>query len=775
MPAPEDAVHVDARPGLLLLAVLALAGCAPGDASASGSRGAAAAGAVTAADRASSAPDRATPAHASDRPSRAPGVRSGLAPARLELPASASGPFGITDPASGVAIVVTPAADDATGVTLRALPDGVEDFVAFAARPAREELSYAVALESAAGLRWVGDVVELLDAAGAPRLRVAAPYVVDAAGWRHAAALAVEGCAADRDPRAPWGRAPAPPGATSCTLRVRWGEALAEGAPALDYPVVVDPSWETTGSMSAARYRHQATLLADGRVLVTGTISGIGPSAELYDPATGTWAVTGPLAVPRYEHAAVAIEGGLAVLVIGGRGPCGGCPALDSVERYDAATGELSLVAAMPGGPRVAHAAATLADGTVLVAGGRTAVDAPYTILATAELFDPQTDTFTAVAPLAHARMAATLTALADGTALAVGGEPGTKAAERFDPAMGWLDAGASAARRSAHAAVRLSDGRVVIVGGRDGTDPVETTEIFDPAAPPGGAWTISGDLLLGHLTGDAAWLPGDRVLEVGLVAGAELFDPQAGAWALTAPMPEALTRLTATSLPGGGVLVAGGATLDSVPSAEAFVFELSPLGAACTGDAECASSHCADGVCCDDACDGECRACSAAVKGGGADGTCELVAAGTPAPEECAATEGAPCGPTGLCSGDGKCELAPAGASCQSASCGEPGTCDGEGACVCVPACSADGLRFGGADCAPYVCRADVGCLTECSGSSDCAPPQLCDRTRHCVAPAEEAPPPGCGCRIEERPRAGPALVAALVALGLARRRRRG
>ena len=54
-------------------------------------------------------------------------------------------------------------------------------------------------------------------------------------------------------------------------------------------------TWSPTGSMSAPRYGHTATLLPDGRVLVSGGSpdgsSALG-SAEIYDPALGTWSPT---------------------------------------------------------------------------------------------------------------------------------------------------------------------------------------------------------------------------------------------------------------------------------------------------------------------------------------------------------------------------------------------------------------------------------------------------------------------------------------------------
>ena len=89
----------------------------------------------------------------------------------------------------------------------RPLPGGVEDFVSFTARPATAEVAYDVAPgKGVSGLRLVGNTLELLDAGGVPRLRVAPPYVVGADGVQTDATLAVEGCAVDSDPSPPWGR-----------------------------------------------------------------------------------------------------------------------------------------------------------------------------------------------------------------------------------------------------------------------------------------------------------------------------------------------------------------------------------------------------------------------------------------------------------------------------------------------------------------------------------------------------------------------------------------
>jgi N-acetylneuraminic acid mutarotase len=94
-----------------------------------------------------------------------------------------------------------------------------------------------------------------------------------------------------------------------------------------------DPStgtWTTTGNMSSARYSHTASLLTNGKVLVTGGFHlGYGPgyqnSADLYDLSTGTWTTTGNMSSARYLHTASLLTNGK-LLVTGGynNGPLNG-------------------------------------------------------------------------------------------------------------------------------------------------------------------------------------------------------------------------------------------------------------------------------------------------------------------------------------------------------------------------------------------------------------------------------------------------------------------
>ena len=151
----------------------------------------------------------------------------GQADARVLLPARANAPFEMEDLGTGIKVeaklddVRDTAAEiadgyavykraHASGATLlrRAMPNGSEDYLSFAESPTDPHISYSVKLgQGVAGLRLVSNTLEFLDMNGAPRLRVAPPYIVSADGNWLEAKLDVEGCAIDRDASAPWQRA----------------------------------------------------------------------------------------------------------------------------------------------------------------------------------------------------------------------------------------------------------------------------------------------------------------------------------------------------------------------------------------------------------------------------------------------------------------------------------------------------------------------------------------------------------------------------------------
>jgi WD40 repeat protein len=97
------------------------------------------------------------------------------------------------------------------------------------------------------------------------------------------------------------------------------------GAGSLASAELYDPAtgqWSVTGSLGTARDHHTATLLPSGKVLASGGYIGgvIGApldSAELYDPTTGNWLVTGSLVTARYTHTATLLLNGKVLLSFG--------------------------------------------------------------------------------------------------------------------------------------------------------------------------------------------------------------------------------------------------------------------------------------------------------------------------------------------------------------------------------------------------------------------------------------------------------------------------
>ena len=92
--------------------------------------------------------------------------------------------------------------------------------------------------------------------------------------------------------------------------------------------------WTLTSSLAAGRWRHQLTLLPDGRVLVAGGRQGgaILGSAEIYDPATGLFNPAGTLVDARQDYTATLLSNGSVLLALG-QGATG---ALRSAELFTA-------------------------------------------------------------------------------------------------------------------------------------------------------------------------------------------------------------------------------------------------------------------------------------------------------------------------------------------------------------------------------------------------------------------------------------------------------
>ncbi|HSB07976.1 MAG TPA: kelch repeat-containing protein [Blastocatellia bacterium] len=156
---------------------------------------------------------------------------------------------------------------------------------------------------------------------------------------------------------------------------------LGEGSPQLYDPDT--GKWSSVGILgdNIGRLGHTATLLPDGRVLIVGGEyseypNGYGPSpAQLYDPDTGAWISTGDLNETRFHHTATLLPDGK-VLVSGGtaRRPRqdnrdSGFVSLRSSELFDPNKGTWSLAGSLKT-RRSYHTATLLPDGIPLIVGG---------------------------------------------------------------------------------------------------------------------------------------------------------------------------------------------------------------------------------------------------------------------------------------------------------------------------------------------------------------------------------------------------------------------
>ncbi|TYK51396.1 DUF6603 domain-containing protein [Actinomadura decatromicini] len=207
------------------------------------------------------------------------------------------------------------------------------------------------------------------------------------------------------------------------------GGTGARGA-ALASAELYDPdtaTWAEVAPMGCARTGHQAVPIG-GRVLVIGGAlpTGEGERAlafcEIYDPAAKTWTPTGSLLTPRKGHQATVLSDGR-VLVTGGDAVPSvpyRVDGLASAELYDPATGAWTRVADLPGGGRSGHRSVLTPAGVVVIGGtGRARATAGYR---DAVVFDPGSGAWTATGRLGTGRWDFPAVDLADGRVLVAGG-----------------------------------------------------------------------------------------------------------------------------------------------------------------------------------------------------------------------------------------------------------------------------------------------------------------------------------------------------------------
>jgi hypothetical protein len=345
-------------------------------------------------------------------------------------------------------------------------------------------------------------------------------------------------------------------------------------------------------SLGERRSSHTATVLADGRLLIAGGLSGNTALASvlLVDPATGAVRSTGSLQTARGRHTATLLKDGR-VLIAGGVVVSGTTSTpIDSAEIYDPASGQFTSVGSMTMA-RAHHAAAGLPDGRVLICGGAGAAPpgGVTPLHVTAEVFDPATGRFTAAGNMMTTRSGHTATLLDTGQVLVT--SQGT--AELFDAATSrFTRTGNPNQPRSGDTATLLRDGRVLLVGGLAANLSLTAAELYDPRTA---TFQVTDSLATSRHGHTATLLPDGRVLVAGgwmmtksapgdarpytssPTATAEMYDPVAGTFTATASLAAARGAHVA-ALTGNGVWITGGIGTVGLDSSEVFG-ATTPLG----------------------------------------------------------------------------------------------------------------------------------------------------------------------------------------------------
>jgi len=487
---------------------------------------------------------------------------------------------------------------------------------------------------------------------------------------------------------------------------------IALDATSLTAPIVLDPAWTTVASMATPRNGAAVTLLADGKVLIAGGYDAPTAlsSAEVYDPVANTWTTVGPMAVTHAAFSLVRLPSGR-VLTAG-----------NSPEIYEPTSKTWTALSTT---------ATWIGPNGFLAKSGRALTFYNNETFTATRIYNESTNSWTDGRSMSVPRAAPAMSQLNDGRIIAIGGLDSTfsktySTSEIYDPATDTWTAGPSRSVRAySSTAITLPSGKVLVTGGYlFGGSYITTTELFDPTA---GAFTVTAPL-----PGTSAPLvtigPG-RVLRAPSwntpIDPTRVFDEARGQW-LPATAPPIFSA-NQIELGAGRVLLAGGQVASGTKTNAATIYQGLALGAACsaTASGDCASLNCIDGACCSAACDGACEQCNLT----GKVGTCSPLT-GTP-------HVGRSCAPYAAC----------AAGACVS-SCTVDTDCASTSYCV-AGACVAKKARGTACtatrECASGACVDGVCCDAACTGRCEACDVPGSEGTCAIVTGAPRGTRPAC------------------------------
>jgi MYXO-CTERM domain-containing protein len=431
-------------------------------------------------------------------------------------------------------------------------------------------------------LREADTMIEVLGKDGIARLRMSAPLARAADGTRRRGTVHIQGRKVVLD----------------IDLR------------GLRAPILVDPDWSTTGTMTVAHWGDAAWRRPDGRVMAVGgcgltncpasfTQSACGQvlaNSDLWDPASGTWTSAAPMQTARTAFVGVPLPTG-DMLVAGGCtatnctqiNDAGACLATQCTqttaltERFSFKTGTWIAAGALAT-PRTSPMGAAIEGGDAIVTGGCDV----GACTADTERWRASSNTWETRAPLAAPRGYSTATVLGDGRLLVIGGcaDPSCAmvlgGAAVYDPVTdSWSEAGAMTSPRAGHSATLLGDGTVLVAGGcTDATcgTVLSSAEIWE-AFGAGGGFAAAPSMAGSRHHHTATLLANGEVLMAGgadatgsTVPTSEVYLPIARQWLGTSAMLMSRAYHIGVELSDGRVLVGGGCNPQTcIPFAEIF------------------------------------------------------------------------------------------------------------------------------------------------------------------------------------------------------------
>ncbi|KAM9313668.1 kelch-like protein 5 [Pholidichthys leucotaenia] len=272
------------------------------------------------------------------------------------------------------------------------------------------------------------------------------------------------------------------------------GMDATKGATTIEQYCLRRDTWRQVATMSGRRLQFGVAVL-DGRLYVVGGRDGLKTlnTVECYNPHSKTWSVMPPMSTHRHGLGVAVLEGPM--YAVGGHD---GWSYLSTVERWDPQARQWSFVASMAT-PRSTVGVAVL-SGKLYAVGGRDG----SSCLRSVECFDPHTNRWSACAPMAKRRGGVGV-ATWHGFLYAIGGHdaPASSLAsrlsdcvERYDPQTDvWTAVAPMSISRDAVGVCLLGD-RLYAVGGYDGQVYLNTVEAYDPQT---NEWTQVAPLCLGR------------------------------------------------------------------------------------------------------------------------------------------------------------------------------------------------------------------------------------------------------------------------------------